>query len=203
MKKVYCFDFDGTLTTADTLLRFIRFTHGWGGLYKVLLRYSVQLVLMKLGLYPNYKAKQHVFAHLYAGWRLDRFNDACQRFAAANRALLRPQGMQTVAAALQQGSCVLIVSASIDNWVSQFFAQSALPHADQLQVVGTQIEVENDVITGRFLTPNCYGQEKVRRIEQELTQPRDSYYLVAYGDNKGDQQMLRYADEAHYKPFRQ
>ena len=93
--------------------------------------------------------------------------------------------------------------ASIDNWVSQFFAQSALPHADQLQVVGTQIEVENDVITGRFLTPNCYGQEKVRRIEQELTQPRDSYYLVAYGDSKGDQQMLRYADEAHYKPFRQ
>ena len=28
MKKVYAFDFDGTLTTKDTLLEFIRFAKG-------------------------------------------------------------------------------------------------------------------------------------------------------------------------------
>ena len=27
-KKIYCFDFDGTLTTSDTLLEFIRYAKG-------------------------------------------------------------------------------------------------------------------------------------------------------------------------------
>ena len=29
-KKLYCFDFDGTLTTSDTLLEFIRYAKGTG-----------------------------------------------------------------------------------------------------------------------------------------------------------------------------
>ena len=29
-KKIYCFDFDGTLTTSDTLLEFIRYAKGTG-----------------------------------------------------------------------------------------------------------------------------------------------------------------------------
>jgi phosphoserine phosphatase len=31
---------------------------------------------------------------------------------------------------------------------------------------------------------------------------RSSYRLVAYGDSRGDRELLAAADEAHYKPFR-
>ena len=50
--RVYTFDFDGTLTTRDTLLLFIRFVCGRWGLIGVLVRYAPLLVLMKLKLYP-------------------------------------------------------------------------------------------------------------------------------------------------------
>lgn len=63
-KKLYCFDFDGTLTTSDTLLEFIRYAKGTGRFLMVFLMYSPLLVLMKLHLFPNWKAKQLIFAHL-------------------------------------------------------------------------------------------------------------------------------------------
>ena len=46
-----------------------------------------------------------------------------------------------------------------------------------------------------------YGQEKVERIRSLFPQ-RDTYQLIAYGDSRGDKEMLDYADEKHYRPFR-
>ena len=63
--KVYAFDFDGTLTTKDTLLEFIKFARGERRLYTTLLLFLPLLVLMKLRLYPNWKAKQQVFSFLF------------------------------------------------------------------------------------------------------------------------------------------
>ena len=65
MKQIVAFDFDGTLTTKDTLLEFIRYVCGDMAFTIGFLRYSPLLVLMKLGLYPNYKAKQKVFSYFF------------------------------------------------------------------------------------------------------------------------------------------
>lgn len=193
MKQVVAFDFDGTLTTRDTLLAFIHYAKGTRAFLWGFLRHAHLLVLMKLGLYPNWKAKQRVFSYFFSGMSLDVFDALCQQFAADNRHLLRPEGIQSVQQAQADGAEVLIVSASIDNWVQPFFPS--------VKVVGTQIEVANGRLTGRFLTPNCYGEEKVRRI-LALYPDRHEYHLTAYGDSRGDKQLLAFADEAHYKPFR-
>lgn len=189
MRKVYAFDFDGTLTTRDTLLAFIRYACGTRAFLLGFLRHAHQLVLMRLGLYPNWKAKQHIFSYFFKGIDQDAFNTLCRQFAADNRQLLRPQGLQLVAQALHEGADVLIVSASIDNWVQPFFPE--------VTVLGTQIEVIDGRLTGRFLTKNCYGQEKVNRI-LALYPDRSSYHLTAYGDSRGDKELLAFADEAHW-----
>ena len=201
MRKIVAFDFDGTLTTKDTLLAFIRYAKGSTGFWLGFLRYSPQLVLMKLGLYPNYKAKQKVFAHFFKGMSLDAFDALCQRFASDNRHLLRPQALEVLNKAISEGAEVVIVSASIDNWVQAFFEGVRREGVRSIQVIGTQIEVEEGVLTGRFLTNNCYGQEKVNRI-QALFPNRQDYHLTAYGDSRGDQELLAFADESHFKPFR-
>ena len=201
MRKIVAFDFDGTLTTKDTLLAFIRYAKGSTGFWLGFLRYSPLLVLMKLGLYPNYKAKQKVFAHFFKGMTLDAFDALCQRFASDNRHLLRPQALETLNKAISEGAEVVIVSASIDNWVQAFFEGVRREGVRSIQVIGTQIEVEEGVLTGRFLTNNCYGREKVNRI-QALFPNRQDYHLTAYGDSRGDQELLAFADESHYKPFR-
>lgn len=193
MRKIVAFDFDGTLTTRDTLLEFIRYAKGSMNFWLGFLRYAPLLVLMKLGLYPNYKAKQKVFSHFFKGMKIEAFNDLCQRFAHDNLHLLRSQGVTTLMQAQDDGAEVVIVSASIDNWVQPFFTD--------VTVLGTQIEVKDGFLTGRFLTNNCYGEEKVKRI-LALYPHREDYHLTAYGDSRGDKELLAFADESHYQPFR-
>lgn len=193
MRKVYAFDFDGTLTTRDTLLEFIRFACGTKAFVLGFLRHAHLLVLMKLKLYPNWKAKQRIFSYFFIGMDQKAFDSLCQHFADDNRHLLRPEGIQTLQQAKAEGAEVLIVSASIDNWVQPFFPDAC--------VLGTKVEVVDGCLTGRFLTKNCYGQEKVNRI-LALYPDRNTYHLIAYGDSRGDKELLSFADEPHFKPFR-
>ena len=188
MNKIYAFDFDGTLTTRDTLLEFIRFACGAPRFLLGFLLHAPLLVLMKLRLYDNGKAKQRVFSWFFKGMPVEAFDALCQDFAHTHRHLLRPDVVRVLEQALAEGSEVLIVSASIDNWVQPFFPS--------VTVLGTQIEVADGRLTGRFLTPNCYGQEKVHRI-LALHPDRSDYHLTAYGDSRGDREMLAFADEAH------
>ena len=194
--RVSLFDFDGTLTTLDTLPAFI--VHAVGR-WRMLVGFGLFLpliVLMKLHLYANGRTKERLFAHFFKGMTLETFDAHCQSFAKNNAHILRPLGLKTIETSLQRGENVLIVSASITNWVLPFF--SKLP---QVQVIGTQIAVKEGKLTGRFASPNCHGAEKVRRVEHLFT-PRELYYITAYGDSQGDKEMLAYADEQHYKLFR-
>ena len=200
-KKIYCFDFDGTLTTSDTLLEFIKYAKGRGRFLMVFLMYSPLLVLMKLHLYPNWKAKQQIFAHLFAGMRIEKFDTLCRGFAEESQHLLRPKGITLVHEALVAGAQVFIVSASIDNWVRPFFD---IRNLKGVQVLGTQIEVEDGNLTGRFKSNNCYGKEKVHRIAEALKSfERSEYEIEAFGDSHGDKEMLAFADKGHFKPFRE
>lgn len=194
--KVYAFDFDGTLTRRDTLIEFIRFAKGDKAFLLCFLRYSPLLVLMKLGLYPNWKAKQRVFSHCFRGMAVDTFNSLCSRFACDKARLMRPKGMKKLREVLAEGGKVVVVSASVNNWVEPFFADIG-----GVYVVGTMVEEREGVLTGRFLTKNCYGEEKVTRLLQ-LFPERTQYWLTAYGDSRGDFELLDFANESYYRPFK-
>ena len=78
--KVYAFDFDGTLTKKDTFIEFIEYSKGYGKTFFGLLLFSPILILMKLHLYPNWKAKQRIFSWFFKGMNIDEFNKLCQNF---------------------------------------------------------------------------------------------------------------------------
>lgn len=193
MRKIVAFDFDGTLTKKDSLLEFIRHVRGTTALWCGFLRYAPILVLMLLKCYPHGKAKEKIFSYFFKGMSINEFNAVCQRFAASHRHLLRPKGVAAIEEAQAAGAAVVIISASVDNWVQPFFPT--------VKVLGTQIEVRDGLLTGRFLTENCFGQEKVNRL-LAVYPDRADYHLTAYGDSQGDRELLAFADEAYYKPFR-
>jgi HAD phosphoserine phosphatase-like hydrolase, family IB len=198
MRKIYAFDFDGTLTTKDTLLEFIRFAKGSGQMFRGFLLFSPLLILMKLHLFPNWKVKQKIFSYFFKGMKIDDFNALCTRFAKQNRHLLRPAGTEKVRQTIdKEHTTVLIISASIDNWVRPFFDEID----KKIQVLGTQIEIKKGRLTGQFTTKNCYGEEKVNRLTA-LYPHRETYYLIAFGDSRGDKELLAFADKGFYKPFR-
>lgn len=205
-KHLYLFDFDGTITNADTLLHFIRYACGSWSMFCGFALHAPLLVLMKLHLYSNYRAKERLFGWFFRGMNVQFFDAICQSFATDNAHLLRPAAASKLRQLLDDGEQVCVVSASIDNWVRPFFTALASGSAVQPQVIGTQVEVDaNGCLTGKFLTPNCYGAEKVNRINAllpDVQQHRAHYHIVAYGDSRGDREMLAIADESHYKPFR-
>ena len=224
---IHAFDFDGTLTTRDTLLLFIRHARGWWALFGGLLLFSPLLVLMKLHLADNGRTKERLFRHYFRGMLERDFDALCQSFARSHTHVLRTAGLRTVQQALDRGDRVVILSASIDRWVEACL-RPFLVSSSQFQVLGTEIEVVDGRLTGRFATPNCYGPEKVRRLKEFLKKvsprgdvegatkvsPRGDVegalegalegtpFIIAYGDSRGDKELLAYADESHYKPFR-
>lgn len=186
---VAAFDFDGTLTTTDTLTDFIRFTHGrqrqlWG-----FLRHAHLLLLMKLGLYSNGKAKEKVFSHFYKGTPYEQFAQWGRDFADVAGTMLNSQMVERLRQHLSAGHTVCIVTASIDEWVRPVCERLGVS-----TVLATRIEVSPDgTLTGRFLTPNCYGGEKVKRLLEAFPH-RPCYKLYAYGDSRGDKELLAFAD---------
>ncbi len=196
MKRIAAFDFDGTITRKDTLIEFLRFAGGNARLYAVFTLYSPLLVLMKLRLYDNQKAKEKIFAHYFKDIPLEQFNDLCRRFSEQKgQSLVYADAKTQIAKHKAQGDEVIIISASIENWVCHF--AEALK-ADKL--LATKVEVQEGMLTGRFLTANCYGKEKVNRLLSAYPE-RDKYNLIAYGDSRGDKELLQFADEQHYKQF--
>lgn len=205
-KKVYLFDFDGTLTSADTLLEFIRYACGRRRFFIGFALFSPLLVLMKLHLYPNYRAKQRLFAWYFKGMSIDNFDLVCRRFAHHNQRLMRQKALDKLREIFHNNETICVVSASIDNWVRPFFDNISKASRSDFRVIGTEVEVDTDgVLTGRFRTPNCYGAEKVRRVLEAMPQlksNRQDFWVVACGDSRGDKELLEFADEAHFKPFR-
>ncbi|ERJ78573.1 HAD phosphoserine phosphatase-like hydrolase, family IB [Prevotella disiens JCM 6334 = ATCC 29426] len=195
--KVYAFDFDGTLTKKDTFLAFIEYAKGYGKTFWGFFLFSPILILMKLRLFPNWKAKQMVFSWFFKGMNINEFNQICHEFADRNQCIIRTRGWDTIRKALANGEQVIIITASIENWVKPFFKE----FGNQIKVEGTKIDVRINQITGQFLTQNCYGVEKTKRLK-EVFPYRQAYELIAFGDSNGDRYLLNEADESHYKPFR-
>ena len=190
------FDFDGTITTRDTLLEFIKFSKGRFRFYAGFLLNSPWLIALKLKLISNQAAKERILTWFFRGTRLPAFQETCNRFAAEIiPALVRPKALQEILTLRQKGAIVVIVSASPENWIR--------PWADSLSVdlIATRLQVADDTLTGRISERNCHGEEKVARIT-ELYQLTDYGHISAYGDSSGDRPMLQLAQTAFYKPFR-
>ena len=194
---IHAFDFDGTLTRRDTLLEFIRYVKGNKEFLIGFLKHLHLLIMMKLGIMPNWKTKRIIFQYFFGGMTLEKFNEYCEKFAKEKASLLRKKGMVAVNKAVMDGDQVVIISASIENWVEPFFRFQV---SNNINIIGTKIQVVDGKLTGRFLTKNCYGEEKVRRLLEQYPD-RKEYKLVAYGDSRGDHALLDFADEGHYKEF--
>lgn len=194
-KTVAAFDFDGTLTYSDTLFPFMRHSLGTLRFIFALLRNSLWLFLYIIKIYPNWKAKRRLFSTCFAGWKKNEFEQAGKSFASLHRSMLRPAAVCALKKHLEGGSRVYIVTASMEAWVKPL-----LSDFPSLIFLTTCPEVIDGRLTGRFVSPNCYGPEKVNRL-LAVEPAREEYSLYAYGDSWGDKELLALADYAYYRSF--
>mgnify|MGYP002528219534 FL=1 len=189
-KNIAVFDFDGTITNKDTLLYFILFTKGYWAFMVGFLLYSPLLIAFKLRLYPNWKVKQALFSYFFGGMDYKEFQRWGEIFADEVEKIERESTVDKLKNHLKNGDKVYVISASIDDWVRPFCCSLLGVTA----TIGTKVEVDpGGKLTGRFLTKNCYGPEKVNRL-LEIEPDRRKYFLYAYGDSRGDKEILEFAD---------
>lgn len=188
-KCIALFDFDGTITAGDTFISFARYAVGDKAFRKAFLRAVPWLVAWKLKLISNSAAKQRLFGLLYRGMPVEVFCSECAGFAALIDSDLKADTMQALEHHKQSGHRVVIVSASVEDWIRPWAEAHGVHH-----VIGTQIEVDaSGCLTGRFASPNCHGREKMTRIHRAIPDIA-GYEVWAYGDSAGDEPMLALAD---------
>jgi phosphatidylglycerophosphatase C len=194
-KVIAAFDFDGTITTRDTLPVFIWFAVNLGRILRGSLLAMPFVGLYKLKFIPNYQAKEKLFKAFFAGYKLEKFTEICNAFSANIEQLINPAAIKKIKWHQEMGHEVIIISASAENWIRPWAARYGIN-----TLLATQLQIKGNVITGNFLSKNCHGPEKVTRLLAAYPD-RDSYELYAYGDSNGDKELLALADHAFYRSF--
>jgi len=196
MSNIALFDFDGTITTDDSLIKFIRFAVGDTKTLFGMILLSPMLILYKLKLITNYKAKEIMLSYFFKGINEKEFKKVAKEYSLNHiDKIVRPKAMKKIKWHKSQGHKVVIVSASIECWLKPWCDKNSL------ELIATQLEIKDNLMTGKLLTKNCYGIEKVNRVKK-IYNLDDYDYIYAYGDSRGDRELLALANEGFYKPFR-
>jgi phosphatidylglycerophosphatase C len=197
VKKVIAFfDFDGTITTKDSLLEFIKYVKGNFSFYFGFLLHSPILILYKLQIVSNQRAKEMMLQYFFGNMNEEVFKQHCENFIEQKLPLLiRPKALKEIQTLKNSGAEVVIVSASPENWIRTWCESQGV------ECVSTKLVIKDHKITGKIEGRNCHGEEKVSRI-LSLFNLQDYTSVYAYGDTPGDTHMLSLASIKFYKPFR-
>jgi HAD superfamily hydrolase (TIGR01490 family) len=189
-RPVAFFDFDGTLTTGDTLMPFLKYVVGAPTYYAKLVLLSPVLAAYFAKLLRNDIAKQIMLKSYLAGYHIDKLFELGQRFSEEIiPTMLRPEGMERLRWHQEHGHECVLVSASLDVYLNAWAKPTQFS-----EVICTSLQENNNRrASGKIGGKNCYGEEKLVRIqkwESKISQTK----RYAYGDTSGDIPMLIYVD---------
>lgn len=194
---IAAFDFDGTLTYRDSLMPFLIYVRG-----KLFSTIYITMVLpwligFVIRLVPRQTAKEKLLAIFLKGEHMETISRWGKLFAKQQlSSLLRPEAMERYYWHKKQGHRCILVSASVNIYL--------LPWAQEVgfdDVISSRLQITaQNTISGKLSGLNCWGPEKVKRLD-ELLGDRSKYILYAYGDSRGDKELLNYADYAYIKRF--
>ena len=195
MKVLVLFDFDGTLTAKDSFIAFLRASNSPQKFFSGLLFLSPVLIFYKLGIIPNWKAKEIVIRFFYRGMDAENFFGLCKSFSEKNIPMLvKENAVKKLKEHIAAGHRAAVVTASLEPYMEEWCRTIGV------DLIGTRLEIAGGKITGRFDGNNCYGEEKAKRIRGKYS--LDTFEkIIAYGDSRGDKEMLELAGEKFYRVF--
>jgi phosphatidylglycerophosphatase C len=190
MKVIAAFDFDKTLTTRESLLFFLIHRFGYLKLFFSLFPLLPYFIGYASGCLSRQKMKEAVLTCFFRGIPIRTLNEWGFEYAGGLlNGILRVEMMDKLRWHQQQGHTCVLISASPDFYIEPWGERN---HFNK--VLCSKLEVSSEgVITGRLKGGNCWGEEKVNRL-LECFGPKKGFYLYAYGDSRGDNELLALAD---------
>ncbi|MBS4167832.1 HAD-IB family hydrolase [Parachlamydia sp. AcF125] len=192
---IAAFDFDGTLTYRDSLLPFLFFTHKYFGTLQKLFLLLPKFLGFVLGFVTRQAIKEAIVSKFFKGYSIERLTEWGEAFATQILdSKIRPGAFKKIRWHLDQGHRCILVSANLEIYLRPW----AYAHGfSDILASGFELSKEGQ-ITGKLKGKNCWGPEKTQRLEQ-LLGLKESYVLYAYGDSRGDQELLELADYPFYR----
>ena len=189
LKTLALFDFDGTLTSRDSFVDFIWFAVGIKRFIRGLIVLLPEFILYKLGVIPNEKAKETAVSYFFGGWSIGDFDELSLKYSRLRIPnILKKKAVERLSWHRSQGHRIAIVTASLENYLKDWCA------TQNIDLIATKIEVEDGRLTGKLASRNCYGPEKAGRIREKYDLAEFGR-IYAYGDSRGDREMLELARE--------
>jgi phosphatidylglycerophosphatase C len=194
-EHIAVFDFDGTLTKVDTLrLLFLSVTSLRALIWAVFMSPILMLAALRGGPARD-RAKEALTRRLLGGMSDQVLRLASDRLVdRIMESELRKDTLACLAWHKDRGHEVVVISASFEPYV-----KAVAEKLGASAVFSTKWEVgEDGLLTGRLDGPNVRGPEKAR-ILREYTRLR-SCLIYAYGNSRGDLEMLEMADVSRWVP---
>ena len=187
------FDFDGTITAADSFLPFIRLAANRQRVVAGTLCLSPMIAGYRLGWVPATRMRASVAWFAFRGRRQSELSALGERYALqVSAARLRAVANERIAWHQAQGDTVVVVSASLDCYLAPWC------RARGLGLICTELETRAGVCTGRYRNGDCSGPEKARRILERWQLSRYGQ-VFAYGDTSEDSAMLGLAHRRYLR----
>lgn len=195
--EIVVFDFDGTITTDDTFRIFLRYYAGnlkWATnillLMPIFIGYGLKIV-------DRNQAKISVMRRFFKNAPKARLDARASAFAKeVIPGLIRPQAQACLDSKKDERESLYICSASIAPYLRAWGETQNIHN-----ILATELESSGDRYTGEIEGWNIWGEGKVRRIFAEFA-PHSVRIIEAYGDSRGDQELLHAAEASYFRPFR-
>lgn len=195
-QKVVAFDFDGTLTYKDSFTTFLRMQCGDTRIAGVFAA-NPGIALDYVRTRDRGALKSRLIYKLLGPISQEDLEIRIQAFVTkTGQRLFRPDALKTWTTHSRPDTLRVIVTASPDILVRPF---GQMIGADR--VIGTKLGFSAD---GRLLPDldgvNCRGEEKMRRLREVFGE--EVVLDSAYGDTKGDREMIAAAQNGFYRVFK-
>jgi phosphatidylglycerophosphatase C len=186
---VAAFDFDGTLSRADTFVPFLTRCCGWPRVARAGVGAAVTGRTL-----DRDRLKVAMVGRLFRGWPSDRLDAHGKDYAATLPGVLRPEMVERVEWHQGEGHVVVVVSAGLGVYLRPLGDHLGLDDVLAVELLADPAGRCTGAVDGGV---NNRGPAKVARLRSWL----DARYgegtdveLWAYGDSAGDEALLATAD---------
>lgn len=192
--NLYLVDLDGTISKKDSMFKFFSFIHKRSSLTLNFLKSFPYFCLYFLNFINAGKAKSEILRIFF-----DKFSEAELNILAEDFANYFMKDIKNSAidylekVSSEADNEVYLVTASLDIWAQP------ISKALNTKLIATKSAFKNRKFYG-IDGENCTGPEKIRRIK-EILNLQDFDKIYAFGNSKGDKEMLSIADHKFFKFF--
>lgn len=164
MEKLAIFDVDYTLTKKETLVEFYKFILKKNPKLLLTLPYVLRSGVMYIFKFIELKKAKEGFMRFVENIHEEEMNKLVKAFYSEKLSkLIYEDAMAKIKELKEKGFKVYLISASAEFYLKELYN---IKEVDK--VIGTRYKVEDGYHSSCMIGENCKGEEKVRRLKEEL-----------------------------------